>query len=209
MASTGEIFPTAAASVSEAPWSDNTWSSPTNILTDNAAYASVTATSYDSPDQTFVLKATGFNLSAVGPNDTIDGVIVRIQGRDGGGGASWDLVQLLNASGAKVGTNKASPAVPIAASDTVYTFGTSSDLWGNALTPAWVTDADFGVAIGALAVAANAQVFIDYVTVEVFYTVGEPPSVSASAGLASGTGNTPNPDQVVGVVPIPPTGPFE
>jgi hypothetical protein len=52
----------------------------------------------------------------------------------------------------------------------IVTKGSSSDLWGNALTEAWVKDADFGVAIGNAATAANTDVNVDYVTIEVFYT---------------------------------------
>lgn len=36
MATTGAVLFTAAESVSEAPWSDNTWATPTNALTNDA-----------------------------------------------------------------------------------------------------------------------------------------------------------------------------
>ena len=79
--STGEIFPTAAVTASEAPWSDNDWTSATNIYADDGSTASVTASSYDSPDQTYVLKAYTFTpatIAAIPSGATIKGVIAKI-----------------------------------------------------------------------------------------------------------------------------------
>lgn len=82
-----------------------------------------------------------------------------------------DLCQLLNTSKAKVGTNNCSTAVPLTTnSATIITKGSSLDTWGNSLTAAWVKSANFGVAIGILATAANADVDVDYVTIEIYYT---------------------------------------
>lgn len=184
-ATTGEKYPTLGETVSEAPWSDNTWSTPTNIYSDNGATANVTASSYDSPDQTYVLKATGFDFSAIPDGSTINGVIVRINSwyRSGQGSGSMDLCQLLNTSKAKVGTNQCSTAVPLTTTNTtIITKGNSTNLWGNALTAAWVKNANFGVAIGILATAANADVDVDYVTIEIYYTPppNNPPSLTVS-----------------------------
>lgn len=174
MTSTGQRYPTLGTSVSESPWSDNTWTTPTNIYSDNAATANITASTYDSGDQSFVLKATGFDFSDIPDTATIDGVTVRVNAwyRSGTGTGSMDLLQLLNTSRAKVGTNQCSTPVALTTTNsTVITKGSSSDLWGNSLTPAWVKDADFGVAIGMLSTAANTDLDVDYVTIEIEYTV--------------------------------------
>ncbi|MCA9361927.1 hypothetical protein KC906_00990, partial [Candidatus Kaiserbacteria bacterium] len=171
--STGQVYPTLGTSVSESPWSDNAWTTPTNIYTDNAATANVTASTFDSYDQTYVLKATGFDFSSIPDSATILGVTVRVNAwyRSGQGAASIDLCQLLDTSRAKVGTNKCStPTALTTTNSTVITFGGSSDTWGNALTPAWLKDADFGVALGMLATEANSDVDVDYVSIEVTYT---------------------------------------
>lgn len=173
MATTGAKFPTLGTSVSESPWSDNAWTTPTNIYSDNAETANVTASTYDNGDQTYVLKATGFDFSEIPDDATILGVECKVNAwyRSGTGAASMDLLQLLDASRAKVGTNQCSSAVALTTTNTtIITKGGAADLWGNELTPAWVKDADFGVAIGILATANNSDVDVDYVTLEITYS---------------------------------------
>src|SRR3990167_2051890 len=174
MATTGEKPPTLGESISEAPWSDNAWTTPTNIYADDGNTASITATSYDTNDQSRVLKATGFDFSAIPANSTIDGVIVRVNTWYANGTVSIDLAQLLDTTKARVGTNQYATPEALATPDTsLKTVGGATDKWGNSLTPAWVKDADFGVGLGFLATGADADVFVDYVTIEVYYT---PPS---------------------------------
>ena len=176
---TGEKYPTLGESVSESPWSDDAWVTPTNIYSDNAATANVVASTFDSPDQTYVLKATGFDFSSIPDGSTINGVICRANSwyRSGQGSGSMDLMQLLDVSKARVGTNQCLTAVPLTTTDaTIITKGSYNDTWGNALTAAWVKNSNFGVGIGILATAANADVDVDYVTLEIFYT---PPTAAA------------------------------
>jgi len=198
MPTTGEVFGSAAASVAEAPWSDNAWSTPTNVFADDAATANVTQATFDSPDQTEVLKVSGFDFSSIPDDATIDGVTARINAwfRAGQGTGSLDLCQLLNVSGAKVGTNQcATPVVLTSTTTTVITKGSTSDLWGNALTPAWVKDPDFGIALGILATAANADVDIDYVTLEVQYTPS--PHATVTPGTVTAVATVPAPTVIV------------
>ncbi len=181
-ATTGEVYPSLGTSVSESPWSVNGWNTPTNIYSDNGATANVTAASYDTGDQTFVLKATGFDFSGIPDGSTINGATARINTfyRSGQGSGSVDLCQLLNISRAKVGTNKCSAPIPLTTNTgTILTIGGGSDVWGNALTTSWIKDPDFGIAIGILATENNADVDVDYVTLEISYT--PPPSGSVSA----------------------------
>jgi len=179
---TGAIYPTLGTTVSESPWSDNNWTTPTNIYSDNAATANITASTYDNGDQSYVLKATGFDFSLIPNGSTIDGVIMRSNAwyRSGQGSGAMDLCQLLDASRAKVGTNNCSTQVALTTTNTtIITKGSSTDLWGNSLTTAWIKDPDFGVALGIKATAANADVDIDYVTPEVYYT---PPTTTLADG---------------------------
>ena len=182
MATTGQVYPTLGETISESPWLDNTWTTPTNIYSDNAATANVTATSFDNPDQTFVLKATGFNFSMIPDGSTINGVTCRVNAwyRSGQGAGSVDLLQLLDTSKARVGTNQCLTAVALTTTDTtIITKGGVADLWGNALTAAWVKSANFGVGLGILATAANADVDVDYITLEIEYT--PPPGTTVAA----------------------------
>jgi hypothetical protein len=172
MATTGVKAPTAAQSISESPWSDNDWTTPENIY--GAGEASVTAATFDAGDQTYVLKAYGFDFSAIPDNAKIDGVQVIINARYATVVVSLDLAQLLDISRAKVGTNQYATPQALTTSAANYSKGGSTDKWGNALTAAWVKDPDFGVAIGCLAGGSgnsNNDVYIDSVTMEVWYTV--------------------------------------
>ena len=89
-----------------------------------------------------------FNIPST---DTIVGVEVHISASStaavGNSTVSFDTVQLRNDSGTITGNNNAAgESVPLNTTAT-YTYGTSTDLWGLALTPAIVNDADFGFAI--------------------------------------------------------------
>src|SRR3989339_1457340 len=103
-ATTGQVYPTLGTTVAESPWLDNTWTKPTNIYSDDAATAYVIAASYDNGDQTYVLKATGFDFSAIPDGSTINGVTARMNAwyRSGQGSGSMDLCHLLDISRAKV-----------------------------------------------------------------------------------------------------------
>ena len=170
---TGAKYPTTSASVSEPPWSDNNWSTITNIYADDGANAYIDATTYDSGDQSRVLKANGFNFSSIPDGATIDGVIVRINTSYWNGTVSIDLAQLLDTTAVRVGTNKyATPEALSDNPDDIKTAGGATDKWGNALTPAWVKNANFGVGIGMLSTGTDSDVFVDYVTIQIYYTAG-------------------------------------
>src|SRR4030067_165249 len=106
MATTGAKYPTANVTAAENPWSDNDWTTPGNIYADDGATANVTAATFDSPDQTYVLKAYTFDMSAIPDGSTIDGVICVVNTYYAIGSVSIDLMQLLDTSRAKVGTNQ-------------------------------------------------------------------------------------------------------
>ncbi len=172
MSTTGAKAPTAAQTISEAPWSDETWANPQNIY--GAGETNVTGTGYDAGDQTYVLKAYTFDFSSIPAGAVIDGITVVINARYATALASIDLCQLLNISRAKVGTNLASAPVALTTSAANYTFGSASNLWGNVLTRTWVQDPDFGVAIGCLAGGSgnnNVDVYIDSVTMEITWHI--------------------------------------
>lgn len=190
MTSTGQVFPTTAVTAAEDPWLDNDWTAPTAVTADDDTTANVTAASFDSPDQTFVLKAQGFDFSSIPDGSTINGVTARVNAwfRSGQGSGSLDLCQLLDTSGAKVGTNQcATPVALTTTTTTVISKGGAADLWGNALDAAWVKNANFGIALGILATAANADVDIDYVTLEIEYTAPEipPPKMQVVTSTAA------------------------
>ena len=51
------------------------------------------------------------------------------------------------------------------------TIGDSGNTWGNALTLSWVQNSNFGVALGYISGTNNSDIYVDYVTLAVEYTV--------------------------------------
>jgi hypothetical protein len=186
MANTTAKLPTAATTASEAPWSDNDWSNVENIY--GAGEASITTPTFDTGDQSYVLKAYTFDMSAIPDGSTINGVVCVINARyeAGQGSGNINLVQLLSTILAKVGTNQAGTPTALSTTATDYTFGGTADTWGNGLTSAWVKNSNFGVAVGMIAAENNADVFIDSVTLNVYYTAAV--SITADPGSYSLTG---------------------
>ena len=189
MANTGFILPQSAETVSESPYSNDTWVSPENIY--GAGEASITSNTFDGPDYSYVLKAYNYNLSSIPAGATIDGVVARINSR-ASNSMNIVLVQLLNASRAKVGTNLASTPVALSTSATDYDFGAADNKWGNALDETWVKDADFGVAYAVQSGSPNADLFCDYISIDVYYTeAGVSKEVLPGVGVATFTGFLP------------------
>jgi hypothetical protein len=186
MATTGAKFPTLGQSVSASPWSNNGWTTPTNIYADDGATANITAATYDTNDRSFLLIATGFDFSAIPDGSTIDGVqvVINCWYRSGTGANQGDLARLYDGS-AGIGTAKWSASTPQALgtnSATTYTLGGSADVWGATLTAALVKSSGFGVYFGFQATANNSDIDVDYITVEVWYT---PPAAGITGTLAA------------------------
>lgn len=170
MATTGVKYATSGSSVSETPWDDVFWGTPTNAT--GAADTSSSGSSHGT-ENSFVLKLSGYDFSSIPDGSTIDGVVVSVVARELTADATISLVQLLDTSGSRVGDNKASTPQALTTTDATYTFGGASDEWGNALTVAWVKDADFGVGIACTGAASSISL-VDAVGIEVHYTPPPP-----------------------------------
>jgi len=184
-ADTGAVLPSLGTTVLEAPYDHLTWQTPTNIYSDDAAYAYIDDAAFDSGIESYILKATGFNFSSIPSDATILGVVVKLEGYYTVGAAGVALCQLLDISRVKGGTNLCSTPFPFTVTTpTVITIPASetTNLWGNALTVSWVQDADFGVAIGVIPTGNNANVYIDYVTITIYYSVGRRVIITSSRG---------------------------
>lgn len=81
------------------------------------------------------------------------------------------VVKLVDASGAVVGTSKAS-ASAWPTSDAVATYGAADDVWGATLTPAVVNDADFGAIVSAT-IPTSGQALVDYFKIAVTYQIAD------------------------------------
>lgn len=186
---TSEINAGSAESVSENPWDDTTWNNPGYALTDNEDFA-ITASGFANNNKSYVLKAYNFDLSSIPSGAEIKGVVVRIESFAWNSAAQIGLVQLLDTSRSKTGTNKASTPVSFIGQydfNESYTFGGETDLWGNALTESWVKNSNFGVAIGVISNQTDAEAYIDRVAIEVYYTESIPAVTAEPDSMSFGT----------------------
>ena len=194
MANTGYILPQSASSTSETGWEDSggAWIDPVNIY--GAGEASITNNAFDNGDASHVLRGYNFDFSGIPAGSTIDGVICRVMARATNPTTAIGLAQLLNISGARVGTNLAATPITITGTTTAaeHLIGANNNNWGNSLTLAWLQDADFGVGVGVINGANNADVFIDSVELDVYYTAAAAPiNITTSTGSLTLTGIAP------------------
>jgi hypothetical protein len=183
VATQGPLYPGTVTTESISTESANDWLTPGNISAADAAEAQITAATYDSPDISFRLKAQnlGFTIPAAA---TIDGITVEINRRSIISSSGVDFrVQLLDAAGALVGTNKASATV-WPTSLTIATYGGAADTWTASPTQAMVNDVDFGVVLSVTANIANADIGVDYIRVTVTYTPSPNATVTPSTAAA-------------------------
>ena len=153
---------------------DNTnWSNTGNIATSNDSRATITLGKNDAGD---CLDVQNLGLSI--PNgSTIQGIEVSVEGYYGGSYTISDNnVQLLDASGNTVGNNKAnSPSSGSAwgTTESSWTYGGSSDMWGTSFDLNTINDPDFGVSIqlqnGNGGGNNSSTAYIDYVNITVHY----------------------------------------
>jgi hypothetical protein len=178
MADTGMEPPTSVAASAESPYDDVNWTNPANATALDNVYADCAPMS--SGQYSYILKCKGFDFSVIPVGATIDGVVVSCWAY-GVGDAYWYLAQLLDTAGNKTGSDVLTFHW-LDASRTEYQAGGASELWGCALTRAWVQDADFGVALGFTASANESEVHVDHVEMTVYYTEGSGGAKTVSVG---------------------------
>lgn len=157
--STGNTFP--GTGENNAGIGATAWTSPGNILADDNTTATCNA---GASSQYLIARNFGFSIPA---GATITGVTVRIAGTESSAGTEIVNAQLQNESGTLIGSSKQQTFS--GTTEAIYTYGSSSDVWGATLTSTIVNDADFGVRFW-YTTAHNTTV--DYVTIAIEYTTG-------------------------------------
>lgn len=179
---TGVKYPATKTTQSVAPEDDVNWANPANIGASDNQYATVTLAL---GQYSYRLKAQRFDFSAIPDGSTIDGILVEIERKiNTAGFVCYDYrVQLLDASGALIGDNKAG-AIGWTTTDTFKSYGGSSDKWNASPTAAMVKDADFGVVLSARSAWGTLIAYVDCIRVTVYYTVAPaaPTNVAATDG---------------------------
>lgn len=135
MAATGNTLPGTGSN--NAGIGATAWVNPENVTADDGTESTCTA---GASSQYLVASNFGFRIPE---GSLILGVTVRIEARESSFGAETINIRLQDDTGALTGTGKTQSINGNVL--TVYTLGSSSDLWGATLTPAMVNDADFGV----------------------------------------------------------------
>jgi len=156
------------------------WSNPTYALSSDNQYAIF---SNATVDNTFYysnyLKVSNFGFS-IPAGSTINGVVVGVEVNDstygsGDGFEQSDDIAKLVVGGSVVGDNK-SLGTNFGYPDHYRSYGSSSDVWGNSLTPDIINSSDFGFAVSAKSkvygTRTREDTNIDYITITVYYTEG-------------------------------------
>lgn len=188
MATQGPRYPTSVNNVIAAPEDDDGWVNPTFVGADDANEAVITAATFDAGDTSKQMVTLGYGFT-IPSGSTIDGITVEIMRRNSAGAASDFRVQLRNAAGSLIGTNKADTATDWPTAEALATYGGAADTWTASPTVAMVNDASFGVVLSVDADAANTDVQVRYVRITINYTA---PTVEEHSGTlsVSGGGNT-------------------
>lgn len=154
------------------------WTSASNAQTSNDTRASA---SLPLNAQSNWLKCTGFGFSnpPLSSDKVIKGIQAEAEVQRGGAGATMTIADIrgVKADGSISTTNGASGTSCTGewtASDAWRICGGSSSLWGEAWTPADITDVDFGIALSAKNTGSTTRnALVDAVRMTVYYT---PPS---------------------------------
>ncbi|MBU2578352.1 DUF2341 domain-containing protein [Patescibacteria group bacterium] len=189
-------YPTAVVEAAEDPYDNNAWTTETNVMVDDGVNASITAPTFDSPDYSYVLKATGFS-AGVPTGSTIDGILVAIERYNDAGETGKDAVVQLTKTGTRIGDNKADTVNNWPTTATIKEYGGAADKWGTTWTVAEVNASTFGVHLAAQATTANADIYVDFIRITVYYTPGAISTVSTT-GTQTADMLIPSTNQYVG-----------
>ena len=181
MADTGIKYPATVITIQETG-DDNDWTTPAEVVSDNGVYGEITAASFDANDLSYLLKATNPSMG-VPAGATINGILVEIERHYANGTVADEDVCLTKDGSARVGDDK-STAAAFPATDAITSFGGATDLWGTTWTVDEINATTFGVLYKMKATGANADGFVDFIRITVYYTAA---AIEYLAGVISGT----------------------
>ena len=198
---TAPVYQNPTVAINDNSTGTDPWDSPVNALTDNNSYATMSNAALligGTVRSSNFLSVKGFGFN-VPPNAQILGVEVEIRkasSDNSGSNFTRDLNIKLLKNNQVTGTNHANTGVNWPITETAFTYGANTDLWGVTLTPADVNASDFGVAISVESRAAGLLLptvisYIDQVRIRVSYQVNAVTTVSYSLiqGGFAGIGN--------------------
>lgn len=181
--SDGPNYPGTVSEASVLPYDDEAWTNVGNVGAEDSNWAEITANTYDTNDWSYVIRATNFGLS-IPAGATIDGILVEIFGYQAVGNNAPLYVQLTKDGTTGVGDNLGVGAATWATSPgEKRDFGGAAAKWGTT----W-SDTDFNSSFGVLfanqATGNNADIYINYIRVTVYYTEAAGPTYQPRASFA-------------------------
>lgn len=198
--SQGPNNPSAAISVS-APMG-TPWTNPTSVFTSNSnvAVAPSLNTFPNCAGQTCYystgLQATGFGFT-IPLTANIDGIVVDVQRMAMTANIVFDSTLQIVKNAVPVGTNYASSVAW--GTPNIYTsYGSSTDLWGTAWTPADINNVNFGVYLSVSNSSASIQTNagVDHIRITVYYTAAVGINYPASSANELFTVHSVSPGQI-------------
>jgi hypothetical protein len=179
MASSGPNAPGTLAD--DASVGTRLWQNPTNAASSNNIYSTVASAGVTTTSH--YLSATNFGFS-IPSGATIDGVVVEYERKANRANALEQVVDAtvkLVIGGSVVGTNKNS-ATRWPTAEAFFTYGSSSDLWGNTITQSDVNSSNFGVVLN-VTITNNGKLpsivgSVDFVRMTIYYTTGASTAIS-------------------------------
>lgn len=141
------------------------WTNPGNVTSNDGAYAKAELSLSNGTTSAELLSSFGLSV----PDDaTVTGVTVEVERSKFNSGNQTDSVVSLALNGSVVGNNKADTATQWPATDTVVTYGSSTDTWGLSLTQAQAEALQLVIRTARVNGTSKAQV--DYTRLTVYYT---------------------------------------
>jgi len=166
VANTGVVLNTGNINASSATAS--TWANLANISNEDGVYTST----YLSKSTTSGLLLAKFNLSAIPDDAIIKGVelIVKRRSYDKNDITRDNSISIYSGASTKVGDDKSTGDLWGTLLSSV-SYGGSTDLWGLALTPAYLKSADFGIGIKTQNTSAfyGQYMLVDVIKLKVYY----------------------------------------
>ena len=158
--------------VDDASYGFGVWTNPQNAIASDNAYA----TRFEPPMGGFThyLKATNFGFSI--PVDVVvKGIVAEVEmrsSRNDVAGYIFDERVRIVKNGIVGNIDKArSPMIHWPTTDTYISYGSSTDLWGEAWMPVDINSSNFGVVIAAdvLPALGDITAFVDHIRLTVYY----------------------------------------
>lgn len=147
------------------------WNNTFDIVSSNNVRATTDLMS--NGDISYYLIATDFNFSL--PNSTINGIVVEIEKRDGGGSGNIKDNMVKIVKGGIITGNNNSSGGNWSSVDTYSSYGSNSDLWGTTWTYTDINSSNFGIAISIKKNGAGTNDGeVDNVRITIYYTTTLP-----------------------------------